>query len=72
MIDSTDGLYMNRALILWAVMKMAAVLGVASACVSACGFKGAVGHAAGASAGRATENRWRHAYRAGGCVGHGR
>ena len=31
---------MNRALILWAVMKMAAVLGVASACVSACGFKG--------------------------------
>ena len=31
---------MNRALILRAVMKMAAVLGVASACVSACGFKG--------------------------------
>ena len=31
---------MNRALTLRAVMKMAAVLGVASACVSACGFKG--------------------------------
>ena len=31
---------MNRALILRAVMKMAAVLGVASACVSACGLKG--------------------------------
>ena len=31
---------MNWALTLRAVMKMAAMLGVASACVSACGFKG--------------------------------
>ena len=40
MIESTDGLYMNRALTLRAVMKAALALAVGSACVSACGFKG--------------------------------
>ena len=40
MMVSTDGLYMNRALNLRAVWKVAVALGMASVCVSACGFKG--------------------------------